>query len=168
MSRIAWAAVAAVLSAGAALAAPAPSAPLVGRASVIDGDTLEIAGKRVRLHGVDTPESGQTCEAGGETYRCGQRAALALADRLGQRTVTCRPRDTDRYGRIVAACTVGRTDVGRWLVSQGWAVAYRPYSQDYVAAEAQARAARRGLWAGSFTPPAEWRRQRRQKGAGAR
>ncbi|WP_222934249.1 thermonuclease family protein [Caulobacter sp. 17J80-11] len=169
MSRIAWAAVAAVLLASPALAVPLPSEPLIGRASVIDGDTLEIAGKRVRLHGVDTPESAQTClNADGAAWRCGQRAALALSDRLGQRTVTCRPRDVDRYGRIVAACSVGGRDVGRWLVSQGWAVAYRQYSKDYVSAEDAARVARRGIWAGTFTPPDEWRRERRARGAAKR
>src|SRR4029453_9677723 len=73
-----------------------------GRASVIDGDTIEIHGQRIRLFGIDAPESRQTCEANGQTYRCGQQAALSLADHVGQRTVACEERDTDRYGRIVA------------------------------------------------------------------
>ena len=75
----------------------ADAKPIVGRASVIDGDTLEVRGTRIRLHGIDAPESGQTCkDTAGQDYRCGQTAALALADRIGQGTVTCDPRETDR------------------------------------------------------------------------
>jgi endonuclease YncB( thermonuclease family) len=97
---------------------------LAGRASVIDGDTIEIHGKRIRLFGVDAPESRQTCEAAGQTYRCGQQAALALADYIGQQTVAFEPRDTDRYGRIVAVCRAAAEDLNGWMVAQGWALAY--------------------------------------------
>src|SRR6185295_14474596 len=82
----------------------AAAADLTGQASVIDGDTIEIHDQRIRLFGIDAPESRQTCEAAGQTYRCGQQAVLALADRIGQRIVVCEGRDVDRYGRIVAVC----------------------------------------------------------------
>jgi endonuclease YncB( thermonuclease family) len=138
---------------------PAP-ADMVGVASVIDGDTIEIHGQRIRLHGIDAPESSQTClDAGGRTWRCGQRAALALQDLIGRRTVTCDERDVDRYERIVGRCLVGALDINEWLVSQGLALAYRRYSRDYVAAEDEARAAGRGMWVGTFEPPWEWRRR---------
>ncbi|WP_421684966.1 thermonuclease family protein [Thermus thermophilus] len=88
---------------------------LVGRASVVDGDTLEIQGVRVRLWGIDAVESSQTClDVGGKPWPCGRRAAFALADFLGQRTVRCERRDTDRYGRVVAVCHVGGLEVNRW------------------------------------------------------
>src|ERR1700675_2193927 len=102
-----------VLSLGPALSA----ADLAGRASIIDGDTIEIHGQRIRLFGIDAPESRQTCDADGQTYRCGQQGAFARADRIGHRTVICEPRDTDRYGRIVAICRADGEDLNAWLVS---------------------------------------------------
>ena len=134
---------------------------IVGAATIIDGDTLEIRGQRIRLHGVDAPESSQTCDRHGKPYRCGQQAALALADLIGRQTVRCEPRDQDRYGRIVGVCRVGDTDVNAWLVRNGHAVAYRQYSQDYVAPEAQARAEQAGIWAGTFQMPWDHRRDKR-------
>jgi endonuclease YncB( thermonuclease family) len=86
---------------------------------------------------------------------------LALADRIGERTVRCQERDRDRYGRTVAVCYVAGEDVDRWMVEQGWAVAFRKYSLDYVDAENDAREARRGIWQGEFEMPWDWRAARR-------
>jgi len=133
---------------------------LVGRASVVDGDTLEIQGVRIRLWGIDAVESSQTClDAGGKPWPCGRRAAFALADLLGQRTVRCERRETDRYGRMVAVCRVDGVEVNRWLVEQGWALAYVQYGGSvYLEAQRQAQAARRGVWQGSFQAPWEYRK----------
>ncbi len=122
-------------------------------------DTIEIHGRRIRLHGIDAPESDQLCTIGGSNYRCGQRAALALADFIGQRTVSCEQRDTDRYDRAVAVCSAGNQDLGAWLVGSGHALAYRRYSTAYVTEEAAAAAAHRGIWAGDFDAPWDWRRR---------
>lgn len=134
---------------------------VTGRAIVIDGDTVEVDGSRVRLHGVDAPESGQLCRADGLNWQCGQQAGHALADRIEGRVVLCEERDRDRYGRIVALCRVDGHDLGAWLVSRGWALAYRRYSTAYAGEEAAAKAARRGLWRGEFVPPWDWRRGER-------
>ncbi|TXN22383.1 thermonuclease family protein [Methylobacterium sp. WL19] len=143
--------------------APAFAAePITGRASVVDGDTLDIGGTRIRLHGIDAPESGQLCQdRAGKAFRCGQAAALALADRIGSTPVSCDPRDTDKYGRTVAVCRKGTEDLNGWLVAQGHAVAYRRYSEDYVPAENTAKAEKLGIWAGSFTMPGDWRKGER-------
>jgi endonuclease YncB( thermonuclease family) len=140
-------------------------ADITGQASVIDGDTIEIQGQRIRFHGIDAPESRQTCVASGEVWRCGQKAALALADFIGRSPVTCREQDVDRYGRIVAVCYVRGEDVEAWLVVNGWALAYRKYSTDYVAEEQAAQAARAGIWRGEFIKPWEWRKGKRLQAA---
>jgi endonuclease YncB( thermonuclease family) len=151
----------AALSLFLALANPslADDVNIVGHPGITDGDTIRIAGTRIRLHGIDSPERDQSCVgADGQAYACGVEATKALADFIGGRGVDCLVRDTDRYGRSVAVCQVGGVDVGGWMVSSGWAVAYRRYSMDYVDEEDRARAARCGLWAGSFDNPWDWRR----------
>ena len=141
----------------------------MGRASVTDGDTVVIRGTRIRLHGIDAPESAQLCQdAAGKSYRCGQVAALALADRIGEANISCEPRDTDRYGRTVAVCRKGEEDLNAWMVSQGYATAYQRFSRDYVGVETTARALKRGLWAGTFDPPSDWRRAKRAGGVETR
>lgn len=155
---------AATLIAIATMALPVTAAVadnITGAPTVIDGDTIDIHGQRIRLHGIDAPESKQVCVSGGEKYRCGQRAALALSDRIDRGSVTCEARDTDRYGRVVAVCFKGQEDLNGWLVSQGLAVAYRRYSHDYVEQEGAAKAASIGLWSGEFVTPWDWRRGQR-------
>lgn len=136
-------------------------AQISGPASVTDGDTLRIGSQKIRLHGIDAPESRQTCKASGKSWRCGAAATRALRKRIAGRTVACDERDRDRYGRIVAVCRVAGKDVNAWMVSQGWAVAYRKYSRDYVSEESAAKSGRRGLWKGEFVPPSRWRRGER-------
>lgn len=141
---------------------PAPPT-IVGRASVIDGDTLEIHDRRIRLWGVDAPEGRQSCDAAdGAAYRCGQLAANRLDAHLRDKVVSCFEEDTDRYGRMVARCEVGGEDLGGWLVRQGLAVRYARYAGTaYREEEAAAREQGAGVWAGPFTNPEDWRRARR-------
>jgi endonuclease YncB( thermonuclease family) len=143
---------------------------LAGRAKVVDGDSLEIAGTGVRLFGIDAPERGQPCVRDGRAWRCGSAAAAELRRLVGSREITCSKRDEDAYGRILAICRAGNTDLGAALVRAGLALAYRRYSDDYVDEEREAKAARRGVWSGEFTDPEEWRRRDsgRTGGRGAR
>jgi endonuclease YncB( thermonuclease family) len=141
-----------------------PTHSISGIARVIDGDTLEVRGTHIRLDGIDAPESKQTCEANGQTYACGKQATEALIVLLGARPVECTETSKDRYQRIIAKCRVESTDIGTWMVERGWAVAFRKYSPEYVSAEDRARAARLGLWAGTFEMPEDWRRQKATQG----
>ena len=133
-----------------------------GRVSVIDGDTIEMRGKRIRLHGIDAPEREQSCKnSNGKFYNCGKLAAQRLSAIIGWNTVTCRVKDTDRYGRAVAVCDINQRDINKQLVEEGLALAYQQYSKDYVSAEKIAREAKRGLWQGDFVRPWDWRKGKR-------
>ena len=140
---------------------PVALADISGQARVIDGDTIEIDGQRIRLHGIDAPETRQLCYIDGKQWQCGKDAGNILSDWINHRPVTCQERDRDRYGRIVAVCYVGDEDLNAWMVLQGLAVAYRRYSLDYVEQETDAQLARRGVWATRFVLPWEWRRGKR-------
>lgn len=139
--------------------------PIAGRASVIDGDTIEIHGTRIRLEGIDAPESRQTCTSKetGEVVRCGQKSAFFLADLLGEHTVSCTEAGRDRYKRILAHCEVQGEDVGATVVRAGWALAFVRYSREYLPQEAEAKAAGAGMWGSEFTPPWDWRKAQRAK-----
>lgn len=143
---------------------PAPLHDVEGTADVRDGDTLWVGGKKIRLWAVDAPELHQTCrDARGAPYACGEVARRRLEERVRGAAVACDRKDVDRYGRLVARCfvrdPVGQEDLGRWLVREGLALAYRKIDPAYVLDEAAARAAGRGVWAGEIEPPWQWRRE---------
>jgi endonuclease YncB( thermonuclease family) len=124
-----------------------------GRPHVNDGDTLTLAGERIRLKGIDAPERAQICRKGGESYGCGRRASDELGALIGGRSVVCEGWERDRYDRLLAVCKAGATELNRRMVEEGWAVAYG----DYGDAELAARRAGKGLWAGEFDRPRDWR-----------
>jgi len=131
---------------------------LTGPAKVIDGDTIVVAGQLVRLHGIDAPELDQTFWWRGQKLVCGTMALAALEAITAGVKVRCKVVERDRHGRLVAKVFApDGVDVGRRLVSAGWALAYRRYSTDYVDAEDEARKAKRGMWRGSFLKPWVWR-----------
>lgn len=152
--------VAGVSAAPASTPASAPIAELTGHARVIDGDTFDLAGERIRLWGVDAPERDQVCEgAAGDPYMCGQDATRALAERTAGAPVACAPQDFDRYGRTIARCQAGGEDLGASMVRAGHALDYTRYSRGaYLGDELKARRAKVGVWQGRFTRPENWRR----------
>lgn len=152
---------AAVLTLGTLPVAAQP--PLVGRASVLDGDTIEIAGQRIRIQGIDAPESWQGCwDAAGTMYRCGKAAADALDDFVrASRPTRCEFVEWDRYRRMVADCfRADGTSLAEWMVRSGHALDYAQYSRGaYADAQKHAEAERVGLWQGRFDAPWDARRQ---------
>ena len=135
-----------------------PDHVLAGPARVIDGDTIEIAGNRIRLEGIDAPEAGQTCQnAKAETWDCGNAATRVLVDLTQYRSVECKVQGLDKYGRILAICYVGGVDINAEMVKRGYAWAFVKYSKLYVAEETVAHQAKLGIWQGPAVPAWDYR-----------
>lgn len=131
---------------------------LPGDIRVVDGDTLRLGDRMLRLYGVDAPERGQHCtDAAGALYDCGAAAAAMLARLLGERGVECRLQGRDRFGRALGTCKAGGVDLNASMVASGWALAHGGAVPALVPMEAAARQGQRGLWAGGFEPPPHWR-----------
>ena len=137
------------------------SADLSGTALIVDGDTITISGNKIRLSGIDTPERDQTCKRAGTTWRCGYKATETLRDWTYTKEVRCVGDTRDRYGRLIANCFVDGYNLNARLVYEGIALAYRKYSKQYIPEEDKARVAKRGIWAGEFVAPWDWRKGKR-------
>jgi len=125
---------------------------------VLDGDTLRLGDRTLRLYGLEAPERGQQCvNAEGTTYDCGGAAAAALAQLIAERGVACRLHGRDRFGRALGVCQAEGVELNASLVAAGWALADPARQPALVPLEAAARARESGLWAGGFTPPPHWR-----------
>jgi endonuclease YncB( thermonuclease family) len=141
-----------------AASAPAADQLLSGSARVADGDTIEIEAHRIRLEGIDAPETDQVClDAEGKPWTCGIAARDALSLRIAGRIVSCATRGEDRYGRILATCSVGGENLNAFMVREGIALDYAKYSREYTREEDIAREQQKGMWAGAFISPWDWR-----------
>jgi endonuclease YncB( thermonuclease family) len=146
-----------------ALASLAPGAALAeveGKPRILDGDSLEIAGQRFRLTGIEAPALDQVCHHAGQAYACGKVARAVLWDLVAGREVRCEPLADAGSGDIAATCKAGDTNLNEGMVAAGWALADRAAAQStqsYGALEDDAKAARRGLWTGTFELPASGR-----------
>ena len=130
-----------------------------GIPNITDGDTIKILNKRIRFHGIDTPEKKQICIKNSREYRCGQEATNALIKKINRKLVTCKVQDKlDRYKRYIGVCFLGDIDLNKWMVRNGYAVAYRRYSKDYIEDENYAKKNKIGLWSSNFIHPEKWRK----------
>jgi len=151
LSCIAWT-IGILLFAGAA-----QSSEYLGIAKVVDGDTIEIDNVRFRINGIDAPEAGQKCIAGGKSWRCGDEATAFMSELVAGKQVSCLGLSTDGYGRIVATCLVDEIDIGAKLIDRGLAWAFTKYSDLYVEQEKTARVLKLGIWNGEAQPAWEFR-----------
>ncbi len=147
----------AALALAALFGSAATAGTLSGAGRAIDGDSLRVGDTEVRLFGIDAPELNQSCERAGRSWACGSAAADQLAKLVNGKQVSCVTTGIDRYGRTVARCRAGGTDLNRLMVSSGYALAYRRYSMDYIPAEESAKAYKRGIWSGTYELPSKVR-----------
>ncbi|MBQ2261141.1 MAG: thermonuclease family protein [Loktanella sp.] len=145
-----------ILLLGLTFANPAFANPS-GTIRVIDADTFDIGGDRVRLFGIDAPEIGQPCVLNRQQIDCGRWATDLVKAAFEGQTARCNFREFDRYGRHVATCEVAGRDMGQVIVSAGWAIAYRRYSDLYDLDEKAAAVAGRGLWSATMEEPESYR-----------
>jgi endonuclease YncB( thermonuclease family) len=136
----------------------ANAAEIAGVPHVVDGDTITIADVKIRLDGIDAPETDQVClDRQAARWTCGIEARNQLSQHVDSRAIHCTPTGVDVYRRVLAVCRLDDEDLNAWMVRQGWALAFVRYSKTYVADEASARNAQRGMWAGAFIAPWDWR-----------
>jgi endonuclease YncB( thermonuclease family) len=130
-----------------------------GFAVVTDGDTIKILNNKIRLHGIDAPEKKQNCTKNAKEYNCGIVATEALINKISKNVVKCLiQKNKDRYNRFIGVCFVDQENLNKWMVKNGYAVAYRRYSKDYILDEDSAKKNKLGLWSGVFLNPEKWRK----------
>tara|TARA_B100000767_G_scaffold100608_1_gene96543 strand:- start:310 stop:780 length:471 start_codon:yes stop_codon:yes gene_type:complete len=132
---------------------------IYGLPIITDGDTIKISNNKIRLHGIDAPEKKQKCTKNKKKYNCGVVATEALTKKIGKKLVKCLvQKKKDRYNRFIGICFVENEDLNKWMVRNGYAVAYIRYSKDYILDEEFAKTNRLGLWSGTFLNSEKWRK----------
>lgn len=140
------------------LGAPACAEEVLGIPQIVDGDTLYVDAHKIRLSGIDAPETDQVClNATGQTSSCGIEAKKELEKHFSGGQVTCKLTGTDRYRRSLGDCFLKGESMSHWLVRHGWALAFRRYSTEFIPDEDYARGRKAGIWAGAFIAPWDWR-----------
>ena len=129
---------------------------------IIDGDTIILNSEKIRFYGIDTPEKKQKCKnKNGLSYPCGVVATNELKKIISSGQLFCRKKATDRYGRSISICYVNGVNINSLMVKNGWALAYRKYSLDYIDEEKEAKDKKMGMWTGKFLAPWKWRKLKR-------
>ena len=141
---------------------------IIGKANVTDGDTIKINDQKIRLFGIDAPETKQFCKEVylsflifnfKRDYKCGEKSTSALKKKIKNKKIRCLVQDKkDRYRRNIGICYLKKQDINSWLVKNGYAIAYRRYSKKYIIDEQYAEDNKLGIWQGTFMEPEKWRR----------
>ena len=132
-----------------------------GIAHVIDGDTLHIEKNKIRLHGIDAPEIDQTCKISNKVWHCGLESTSALKKLVLNNIISCVVSDIDKYKRYIAECFINNKNINKLMVRNGWAIAYRYYSLDFVEDEKLAKKDKIGIWQGQFQEPYLFRKSKK-------
>ncbi|NBQ46663.1 MAG: thermonuclease family protein [Proteobacteria bacterium] len=130
---------------------------------VVDGDTIHIGNLKYRFFGIDAPEKKQICEKDNIKIQCGVIAKNVLKNKIGDKIPECIVKDKDRYQRLVAECFIGKESLSRFMVREGYAVAYTQYSKDFIEDEKYAKDNKLGIWSMNFQLPSEYRKSLRYK-----
>lgn len=141
----------------AGIVSPVSAQDFAGSGRAVDGDSLFVDGREVRLYGIDAPEYRQSCRVGWNNWSCGVDAASALRTLVDTRQLTCTPRDRDVYGRTVATCRIGDMDLAAAMLEKGFAIALDNAPAGYVAIAERSRSTKIGIWASEFVAPASYR-----------
>ena len=143
---------------------------IFGTPKIIDGDTVHIYSKKIRLEGIDAPEIEQKCKKPfikissvigfqfNRNYSCGVMAKIKLIDKIDNSKIKCISSSKDRYKRFIATCYIDKINLNKWMVRNGYAVAYKRYSKEYVRDEEYAKENQLGIWKGTFITPEKWRK----------
>ena len=132
-----------------------------GKAKIIDGDTIHIGKNKIRLHGIDAPETNQTCKIKEDIWNCGIESSLALENIILNHEIYCEIIGIDHYKRYVANCFVNKLNINQYMVRNGWAIAYRYYSLNYINDEEFAKHNKLGIWQGEFQIPYIFRKNKK-------
>ena len=143
---------------------------ITGHAEVTDGDTIKINTFKIRLNGIDAPEKKQKCKRAYleifififyEDYSCGQKSTEALIKKINNQKITCKISNVDYFKRLIGECYKRKINLNAWLVSIGYAVAFRKYSKKYVSHETLAKQEKKGIWQGKFEMPWDYRKSKK-------
>ena len=140
---------------------------ILGNVKVIDGDTIKIDKKKIRLFGIDAPEKKQLCKkiflnflflSFEKKYPCGRISTQKLKNLINNEIIKCYVEGKDRYKRKLAICFRNKLNINSWLVRNGHAVSYKKYSKKYLSEEIEAKNDKIGIWQGEFEMPWDWRK----------
>ncbi len=132
---------------------------IFGKAKVIDGDTIHINKNKIRLHAIDAPETNQLCNKNSKVWNCGLESTKFLKELIGNNKIECITKGKDRYNRFIGICYKDNLDLNSAMVLNGWAIAYRYYSKDYIEEEEEAKRDKKGIWIGDFEEPYLFRKK---------
>ena len=132
---------------------------IIGNPNIIDGDTIYINSSKIRLHGIDAPEREQNCIFEQKKWLCGMQSTIQLKKLINSQIIKCIVNDVDIYKRYVAICYLNKLNINKTMVKNGWAIAYRYYSKDYIDEEFIAKRKKLGIWKGTFEEPYIFRKK---------